>query len=135
MKAFQKMLGLMASASFCACFECGPFSTGLNHESRTHACQGELGLHSSSGCKDSPWMDDTPGNDLQKEGGPDRRFQHRLASAVRCKPAFGHWSKEESQFHINFLEMLVVCLGLRSFLPDLRRHHMLVCSDSMTVVS
>ncbi len=31
--------------------------------------------------------------------------------------------------------MLAVCLGLCSFLPDLRGHHVLVRSDSMTVVS
>ncbi len=31
--------------------------------------------------------------------------------------------------------MLAVCLGLRTFLLDLRGHHVLVCSDSMTVVS
>lgn len=51
------------------------------------------------------------------------------------KPAFGHWSKEEGWLHINCLEMLAVCLGLRTFLPDLRGHHVLVRSDSMTVVS
>ncbi len=31
--------------------------------------------------------------------------------------------------------MLAECLGLRTFLPDLRGHHVLVCLDSMTVVS
>ncbi len=31
--------------------------------------------------------------------------------------------------------MLAVWLGLRTFLPDLRGHHVLVCADSMTVVS
>ncbi len=51
------------------------------------------------------------------------------------KPAFGHWSKEEGRLHINCLEMLAVCLGLHTFLPDLKGHHVLVRSDSMTVVS
>ncbi len=37
--------------------------------------------------------------------------------------------------HINCLEMLAVWLGLRTFLPDLRGHNILVCSDNMTVVS
>ncbi len=37
--------------------------------------------------------------------------------------------------HIKCLEMLAVCLGLRNFLSDLSRCHVLVCSDSMTVVS
>ncbi len=51
------------------------------------------------------------------------------------KPSFGHWSKEKGWLHINCLEMLAVCLGLRTFLPDLRAHHVLARSDSMTVVS
>ncbi len=37
--------------------------------------------------------------------------------------------------HIKCLEMLAVCLGLRNFLSDLSRSHVLVRSDSMTVVS
>ncbi len=51
------------------------------------------------------------------------------------KPAFGHWSKREGYLHINCLEMLAVWLGLRTLLPDLKDHHVLVRSDSMTVVS
>ncbi len=51
------------------------------------------------------------------------------------KPAFSLWLKKEGYLHINCLEMMAVCLGLRTFLPDLRGHHVLVRSDSMTVVS
>ncbi|KAL0180346.1 hypothetical protein M9458_025788 [Cirrhinus mrigala] len=51
------------------------------------------------------------------------------------KLAFGYWSKRESRLYINCLEMLAVYLGLHSFLPDLRGHHILVRSDSMMVVS
>ncbi|KAL0151921.1 hypothetical protein M9458_052773 [Cirrhinus mrigala] len=50
-------------------------------------------------------------------------------------PAFGLWSKAEEGFHINCLEMLAVCHALCAFLPDLKGHHVLVRSDSMTVVS
>ncbi len=42
---------------------------------------------------------------------------------LRCssgKPAFSLWSKKECYLHINCLEMLAVCLGLRTFLPDLK---------------
>ncbi len=38
------------------------------------------------------------------------------------KPAFGLWSKKEGHLYINCLEMLAVCLGLRTFLSDLRGH-------------
>ncbi len=50
------------------------------------------------------------------------------------KSAFGPWSKKEGYLHINCLEMLAVWSGLRTFLPDLRGHHVLIRSDSMTVV-
>ncbi len=50
------------------------------------------------------------------------------------KPTLGPWSKEESQLRINCLEMLAVCQALFTFLPDLRGHLVLFCSDSMTVV-
>ncbi len=51
------------------------------------------------------------------------------------KPTFGHWSKAEDSLYINCLEMLAVCQACQTFLPDLRGHHVLVHSDSMTVVS
>ncbi len=38
------------------------------------------------------------------------------------KLAFGLWSKKEGHLYINCLEMLAVCLGLRTFLSDLRGH-------------
>ncbi len=51
------------------------------------------------------------------------------------KPTFGHWSKAEKRLHINCLEMLAVCRACQFFLPELRGHHMLIRSDSMSVVS
>ncbi|KAL0192323.1 hypothetical protein M9458_010619, partial [Cirrhinus mrigala] len=51
------------------------------------------------------------------------------------KPAFGHWTKAQEGIHINCLEMLAVCRALHFFLQDLKGHHVLVLSDSMTVVS
>ncbi len=51
------------------------------------------------------------------------------------KSAFGPWSKKDGYLHINCLELLAVWLGLRTFLPDLRGHHVLIHSDSVTVVS
>ncbi|KAL0152776.1 hypothetical protein M9458_052499 [Cirrhinus mrigala] len=43
--------------------------------------------------------------------------------------------KPEAGIHINCLEMLAVCRAFHFFLPDLKGHHVLVRSDSMTVVS
>ncbi len=51
------------------------------------------------------------------------------------KLAFGPWLKKEGYLHINCLEILAVWLGLRTFLPDLRGHHVLIRSDSMMVMS
>ncbi len=51
------------------------------------------------------------------------------------KPTFGHWSKTESGFHINCLEMLAVCGACQFFLLDLIGRHVLIHSDNMSVVS
>ncbi len=51
------------------------------------------------------------------------------------KPFFGPWSEKEGYLHINCLEILAVWLGFRTFMSDLRGQPILVCSDSMTVVS
>ncbi len=51
------------------------------------------------------------------------------------KPTFGLWSEEESGLHINCLEMLAVCQACQFFLPDILEHHVLIRSDSRSVVS
>ncbi len=51
------------------------------------------------------------------------------------KPTFGLWSKEESGLHINCLEMFSVCQAGQFFLSDIRGHHVLVRSDSRSMVS
>ncbi len=51
------------------------------------------------------------------------------------KPTFGLWSEEESGLHINCLEMLAVCQACQFFLPDIRGHHVVIRSDSRSVVS
>jgi hypothetical protein len=50
-------------------------------------------------------------------------------------PARGLWSGCHLTWHINWLEMLAVFRALRHFLPDLRGHHVLVRTDSTSVVS
>ncbi len=51
------------------------------------------------------------------------------------KLTFSLWSEEESGLHINCLEMLAVCQTCQFFLPDFRRHHVLIRSGSKSVVS
>ncbi len=63
--------------------------------------------------------------------------RERLSRQMLCegKPTFGHWLKAEKRLHINCLEMLAVCRAWQFFLPDLKGHHVLIRSDSMSVVS
>ncbi len=59
--------------------------------SQTPPRQGGPGLRGSFGPLERPSVDGTgrsPGNGLQKEGSLDRRFQHRLGSAVRWQTGF-----------------------------------------------
>jgi len=45
------------------------------------------------------------------------------------------WQDNRSPWHINWLEMLAIYAALRSFLPDLKGHHVLVRTGEMSVVS
>lgn len=54
---------------------------------------------------------------------------------IKCWSNSPSQSISEGQLHINWLEMLAVYLGLQTFLADLKGHHVLVCSDSMTMMS
>ncbi|KAK5930500.1 hypothetical protein CgunFtcFv8_026728 [Champsocephalus gunnari] len=47
----------------------------------------------------------------------------------------GLWSRDLQRAHINYLELLAVCLTLKHFLPFLRRHHVLVRTDNTTTIS
>ncbi len=49
--------------------------------------------------------------------------------------ARGLWQAQHSSRHINCLEMLAVYKALRSFLPELSGHHVLIRADNMSVVS
>ncbi len=48
--------------------------------------------------------------------------------------ARGLWQAQHSSWYINCLEMLAVYKTLRSFLPDLSGHHVLIRADNMSVV-
>ncbi|XP_032363307.1 uncharacterized protein LOC116675969 [Etheostoma spectabile] len=51
------------------------------------------------------------------------------------RSARGVWQERHSSWHINCLEMLAVFRALRSFLPALLGHHVLVRSDNTAVVA
>lgn len=49
--------------------------------------------------------------------------------------ASGHWSKEETQFHINSLELIAAFFGLKCFAKDLRNSEILLRIDNITAIS
>ncbi|CAM4610191.1 unnamed protein product [Leuciscus chuanchicus] len=61
--------------------------------------------------------------------------QHSWGALHEGKPASGLWSSTEQSLHINCLEMKAVCLALKAFLSNLKGHHVLVRTDSTSVVA
>ncbi len=99
LKAFQRMLGLMASAS--SVLQLGLLHASVLAEttrsstrlvSRTPPCQGEPALRCSSGPLEKPSVDGmghAPVYGLLKDGGLNRSFQLRLGALCGGKQAFG----------------------------------------------
>lgn len=56
-------------------------------------------------------------------------------AVMRGRFARGLWGPQHCSWHINCLEMLAVYKALRSFLPDLHGHNVLIPSNDMSVVS
>ncbi|KAI2646209.1 ORF V: Enzymatic polyprotein [Labeo rohita] len=148
LKTFQKMLGLMASASpvlNLGLLRMQPLQYWLKPRVPSHAWRhGRLRIRVDQACVDAliPWKN----SQWMERGVPlgmvcRRKVVTTDASntgwGALCdgKPAFGLWMEAEAGIHINCLEMLAVCRALHFFLPDLKGHHVLVHSDSMTVVS
>ncbi len=146
LKAFQKMLGLMAAASpvlrlgllhmqpiqfwLKQCVPAAAWHHGRHRVTVTQACVSVL----------TRWR-----NPLWLKRGMTLDTAHRRkivttdasnkgwGALCEGKPTFGLWSVEESTLHINCLEMLAVCQACQFFLLDIRGHHMLVRSDSRTM--
>ncbi|KAL0161810.1 hypothetical protein M9458_041206, partial [Cirrhinus mrigala] len=148
LKKFQRMLGLMASTS--PVLELGllrmrPLQRWLKPRVPPHAWRhGRLRVRVDQTCVEAlvPWK----GPQWFERGVPLGSVCRRKVVTTDASnkgwgalcdgnPAFGLWSKAEEGFHINCLEMLAVCHALCTFLPDLKGHHVLIRSDSMTVVS
>ncbi len=134
LKAFQRMLGLMASASsvlHLGLLHMQPLQYWLKPRvpSQTPPCQGEPGLRCSSGpYKNHQWMERCVPLGMVYRRKVVSTDASNLGWGALCdsKPAFGLWSKKEGHIHINRLEMLAVCLCLCTFLSDLNGHHVLV---------
>ncbi len=148
LKAFQKMLGLMAAVSpvlqlgllrmqpiqfwLKQRIPSGAWHHGRHHITLTWACVSAL-----AHWRDLLWL---------KQGMILDMAHRRMVvmtdasnkgwgALLEGKPTFGLWSKEESGLHINCLEMLAVCHACQFFLPDIRGHHVLVPSDSRSEMS
>ncbi len=148
LKMFQKMLGLMASASpvlQLGLLHMRPLQYWLKPWVPSHAYRhGCLCIKVDQACmaalapwKDPQWMERGIALGMVCRRKVVSTDVSNTGWGALCdgKPTFSPWLKEESRLHINCLEMLAVCRALHTFLPDLRGHHVLVHSDSMTVVS
>ncbi len=148
LKTFQKMLGFMATLS--PVIQLGllcmwTLQYWLKPQVPPHAWHHEcLRVRVSQACvtalapwKDPQWMEWGVPLGIIYRSKVVSTDASNVGWGVLCdgKPALGLWSKKKGCLHINCLEMLAVCLGLCTFLPDLRGHHILIHSDSMTVVS
>ncbi len=156
LKEFQKMLGLMASVP--SVLQLGllhmrPLMYWLKPRVPPNAWRhGRLCVKVSQACIAvlAPWKNKWITCQWMERGVPLGMVVSKNASnlgwGMLCdgKLTFSLWSKKEGYLHINCLRpllggllletMLAVCLGLHTFLPDMRGHKVLVCSDSMMVV-
>ncbi len=148
LKVFQRMLGLMAAASpvlqLCL-LRMRPLQRWLKprvpHNAWRH---GRLHIRVNQACvtaltpwKNPQWMKKGVAMGLVHTRKVVTTDASNTGWGALCegKPTFGHWSKAESGFHINCLEMLAVCRACQFFLPDLIGRHVLIRSDNMSVVS
>ncbi|XDV30682.1 hypothetical protein PO909_033538 [Leuciscus waleckii] len=142
LRTFQRMLGLMASASSAlplGMLQMRPLQYWLKPQVppqfmalKPSSYQGGPQLHQSPGSLES-------GVSL---GIVSRRMvvttdASNTAWGALCegKPASGSWTSTEGWLHINCQEMLAVLLAFKTFLPHLAGHHVLVRMDNTTVVS
>ncbi len=148
LKVFQRMLGLMAAASpvlQLGLLRMRPLQRWLKprvpHNAWRH---GRLHIRVNQACvtaltpwKNPRWMEKGVAMGLVHTRKVFTTDASNTGWGALCegKLTFGHWSKTESGFHINCLEMLAVCRACQFFLPDLIGRHVLIRSDNMSVVS
>ncbi|KAL0176639.1 hypothetical protein M9458_028969, partial [Cirrhinus mrigala] len=141
LKRFQRMLGLMASAS--PVLELGllrmrPLQRWLKPQGST-SCMAvdQTCVEALVPWKGPQWLErGVPlGSVCRRKVVTTDASNKGWGALCDGNPAFGLWSKAKEGFHINCLEKLAVCHALCAFLPDLKGHHVLIRSESMTVVS
>ncbi len=148
LKVFQRMLGLMAAASpvlQLGLLRMRPLQRWLKprvphnawHHGRLHIRVNQACVTALTPWKNPRWMEKGVAMGLVHTRKVVTTDASNTGWGVLCegKPTFGHWSKTESGFHINCLEMLAVCRACQFFLPDLIGRHVLIRSDNMSVVS
>ncbi len=148
LRAFQRMLGLMAAAS--SVLQLGllrmrPLQRWLKPRVPPHAWRhGRLHVRVNQACvtalapwKNPPWMDRgvAMGMVCNRKVVTTDASNTGWGALCEGKPTFSHWSKAENILHINCLEMLAVCRACQFFLPDLIGRHVLIHADNMSVVS
>ncbi len=148
LKVFQRMLGLMATASpvlQLGLLRMRPLQCWLKprvphnawHHGRLHIRVNQACVTALTPWKNPRWMEKGVAMGLVHTRKVVTTDASNTGWGALCegKPTFGHWSKTESGFHINCLEMLAVCRACQFFLPDLIGRHVLIRSDNMSVVS
>ncbi len=148
LKVFKKMLGLMASATpvlQLGLLRMRPLQYWLKpliplhtwHHGRIHVRVSQACIAALPLWKNPQWFKQgvVMGMVYRRKVVSTNASNTGWGALCEGNPTFGSWSIAESRLHINWLEMMAVFRALQTFLPDLKGHHMLVCSDSMTVVA
>ncbi len=148
LKEFQRLLGLMASASMVChlgLLHMRPLQLWLKSQVPWTAwTSGRLRIAISHGCIEAlrPWRNP----DLFSWGVPLGLVTSRVVVTTDASTrgwgavcegmsALGLWSEPQSRWHINRLELEAVFLALKDFRPQLEQRHVLIRTDTMCVVS
>ncbi|CAM4625515.1 unnamed protein product [Leuciscus chuanchicus] len=148
LKTFQRMLGLMASASpvlQLGLLRMRPLQFWLKARVPRGAwVSGRLRLMVNQSCITAltPWLADDwyrSGVSLGTSSGvrmvSTDASNSGWGALLEGRPLFGLWSKREKLQHINCLEMLAVHNALTRFYPQIKDQHVVVRSDNTAVVS